>query len=1060
MSIESEELDALRGLSAAAVRERVARGQINRVQAPTGRTWRQIAFAHVFTRFNALLGTLWVIVMALGSWRDALFGGVIAINAAIGVVQELRAKRTLDRLSLRTSAQAHVVRDGCLCAVALGDIVQDDVLELSAGDPVPVDCLVLRASDLQLDESLLSGESEAVARHAGDTLRSGSLVVGGSARCRATAVGEAAWIHGLEQQARRFTLAHSELRAGIDRILRVVGWALVPTATLLFVTQFALGLSAGAALLYGAAGVVAMVPQGLVLLTSLALSVGAVRLSRCHALVQDLAATEALARVDVICLDKTGTLTERELHLERIEMLSEHAGASLALAALGAAEAHPNPTLQAIAREWRRHAGEPTVLRSIAFSSASKWSGADIDGLGAWLLGAPDVLLTQGPVDDPLLARVAELAASGLRVLLLARTDMWPVRRQRPTDVKPVALLLLAERLRADARHTAQELTRQGVSLRLVSGDHPSTVGWVARELGVDADGPALDASKLDDAELAELARTHFAFGRTTPRQKQLIVAALQTAGHAVAMVGDGVNDIPALKLADVGLAMGAGTPATCAVAHLVLLDNRFATMPSAMAEGRRVVGNIERVAVLFLTKSVYAMLLALAVGVAGVAFPFLPRHISLIDALTIGVPAFLLSLEPNRQRLRPGFVDRILQFAIPAGMFVAAAAFSAFALVRMQAPHDLPEARTAATLVLFCAALSVLALTAQPLRPQRASLVTGMVLLFLMAMLVPQARGFFALQGLPGTIWLQCAGLAGTAAVALHWSRAVAAALPATRPNNRRWQRGELVQWLVGTDSPKAFLVVAALLVVGGAWLFFGVLEDIVSHDPLVGVDAQVFHVMQTLRGPHADAVMVGITELGDAAVLLPVIVCALAWFVVRRLWLSAAYWLGTMAVAQLLAGAIKLALHRPRPLALYTGVQQFSFPSDHAVMSTVVYGFAAWLLLRRARPTWQHVGVVAVGGLIMLIGVSRVYLGAHWMSDVLGGLAFGVAWLALVALAYTYQCTERLRERGLAALLLAAFGASAIVHIATAHGADMQRYAPVAAAAHERPRSFWIPP
>lgn len=1053
MSTRSDELQAQDGLSDAAVRERVARGQVNRVHAPTSRTWRQIVSVHVFTRFNALLGALWVIVMAVGSWKDALFGGVIVVNAAIGIVQELRSKRTLDRLALQAAAPVRVLRDGRRVEIAREDVVLDDVLELAAGDPVPVDCVVLQASGLELDESLLSGESDAVARHAGNSLRSGSLVVGGSCHCRATAVGEAAWIHRMEQLARRFALAHSELRAGIDRILKVVGWALVPTATLLFVTQFALGLPVGAALLYGAAGVVAMVPQGLVLLTSLALAVGAVRLSRRRALVQDLAATEALARVDVVCLDKTGTLTERELRVERIEMLSEHAAAAVALAALAGAEARPNATLQAITHEWPLRPGGPAVLRSVAFSSARKWSGAVIDGLGAWVLGAPDVLLAQRPASDPVLERVRELAAGGFRVLLLARTGALPDAALRPAELDPVALVLLAEQLRADARPTLQELARQGVSVRLISGDHPATVGGVARELGIAGGEEAVDASKLDDAGLTEVARTRLVFARTTPQQKELIVSTLQGAGHAVAMVGDGVNDIPALKRADVGVAMGAGTPASRAVAQLVLLDNRFANMPAVMAEGRRVVGNIERVAVLFLTKSVYAMLLALAVGVAGVAFPFLPRHISLVDALTVGVPAFLLSLEPNGQRLRPGFVDRVLRFAIPAGLFVAAAAFAAFALVRVQWAGALPEARTAATLVLFSAALWVLALAAQPLRPLRALLVASMVVLFVPTLLVPQLRAFFALQALPIMAWLQCAAIAAAAMVALHWSRAVAAALPQVRPRNRRWERRELVQWLVGADSPKVFLVVAALLVVGGAWLFFGVLEDVISRDPLVVVDMQLFHLLQELRGATADHVMVAITELGDAAVLLPLIVAALAWFVVRRLWLSAAYWMGAVGVAQLLAVVIKLALHRPRPLALYSEVQQFSFPSDHAVMSTVVYGFLAWLLLRRAPPAWKRTGGIAVVALIALIGFSRVYLGAHWLSDVLGGLAFGVTWVALLALAYTYQCRERLRERGLAVLLLGVFTVAAAAHVAMDHHRDLKRYAAMAVVTDPRP-------
>ncbi|OIQ86234.1 calcium-transporting ATPase 1 [mine drainage metagenome] len=1049
----AEQPDELRlrgGLSDAQVAERIARGQLNRSRLPASRTLRQIVAVHVYTRFNALLGALWLLVIAVGSWKDALFGGVIVANAAIGIAQELRAKRTLDRLALQSAARVRVLRAGGMVDLAPEHIVQDDLLDLGAGDSVPVDCTVLDAMDLELDESLLSGEADAVPRGAGDTLRSGSLVVGGRARCRATAVGEAAWIQGLERQARRFNLAHSELRAGIDRILRVVGWALLPTATLLFVTQFALGLPAGAALLYGAAGVVAMVPQGLVLLTSLALAVGAMRLSRRRALVQDLAATEALARVDVICLDKTGTLTERDLRVARIEMLAQEPSALTALAALAAAEPQPNATLQAIARRWPEQTGAPAVLRTVAFSSTRKWSGGVLEGLGTWLLGAPEVLLAKhGSIESPhpVLAQTAQWASEGFRVLLLARAAVEPDASHPPTDVRPVALILLSEQIRADARATLDDLAKQGVAVRLISGDHPATVGGVARALCIGDAAQVVDASGLGDAELAARVRAHSVFARTSPRQKELIVGALQSAGHAVAMVGDGVNDIPALKRADVGVAMGAGTPASRAVAQLVLLDNRFAGMPAAMAEGRRVVGNIERVAVLFLTKSVYAMLLALAVGVAGVAYPFLPRNISLVDALTLGIPAFVLSLEPNGQRLRPGFVERVLRFAIPAGLFVAAAAFVAFALVRVQGGGALPQARSAATLMLFATALWVLALAAAPLHAGRAWLVVAMVLSFLPTLLVPQLGEFFALRRLSGVAWLECAAIAAAAMVALHWSRAIALSMPEGRARNRRWDRHELLRWLISADSPKVFLAVSALLVVGGAWLFFGVLEDVLSHDPLVLVDVQVFHLAQALRGPTTDHLMVVITELGDAAVLLPLIVAALAWFAARRLWLSAAYWVGAVGVAQLLALVIKFALHRPRPMPLYAGAEAFSFPSGHAVMSAVVYGLLAWLLLRRASPYWQRMGGAAAMALVLLIGLSRVYLGAHWLSDVLGGLAFGVAWVALVAMAYTYHCRERLQERWLTMLLLGVFLAAAVAHGLLDHRQDMRRYGASAA-------------
>ena len=1030
------------GLSETEVRERIALGQVNRTRTPTSRSLWQIVSGNVFTRFNALLGTLWVMVILVGSWKDALFGWVLVVNAAIGMAQELRAKRTLDRLVLQSAAPVRVLRDGRVIEIAREDLVLDDVLELAAGDSVLVDCVVLQSTGLELDESLLSGESDAVARHPGQTLPSGSLVVGGNCRCRASAVGEAASIYRLEQQARQFALAHSELRAGINQILQIVGWALVPTAALLFLSQFALGLSLSAALLYGAAGVIAMVPQGLVLLTSLALAVGAVRLSRRQALVQDLAATEALARIDVICLDKTGTLTERELHVERIELLTNQSDISAVLAALAAAEPQPNATLQAIARHWPMPTAAVKVRQTVPFSSTRKWSGAILEPLGAWVLGAPDLLLAQRSPGDPVLERANALASEGYRVLLLARAGADQVAAMRLVDIVPAALIVLSEQIREDARATLQELERQGIGIRLISGDHPATVGGVARHLNIDGAEQVVDATTVTESELATLAQSRSVFARTSPQQKADIIAALRNAGHAVAMVGDGVNDIPALKQADVGVAMGSGVPASRAVAQLVLLDNRFANMPAIMAEGRRVVGNLERVAVLFLTKSVYAMLLALAVGVAAVAFPFLPRHISLVDALTIGIPAFILSLAPNGERLQPGFVGRVLRFALPAGLFVAAAVFAAFALLRTQWNASLDDARTAATLVLFITALWVLVLAAAQLRALRALLVASMATLFTLTLLIPVFRTFFALQILPTLAWLECMGIAAVCLIALHWSRAVALGLPLLRPRHRRWRRAELLQWLVSADSPKVFLVVSALLVIGGAWLFFGTLEDVVSKDPLVALDTAIFALLQGMRTPAAGHVLVGITELGDTAVLLPMILAALVWFVVRRLWLTAAYWLGAVGVAQLLVEVIKLVTHRPRPLSLYSGVEQFSFPSGHAVMSTVVYGFLAWLVLRRASLRSRWVGGGISMALIAAIAFSRVALGAHWFSDVLGGLSFGVAWVALLALAYTYHCRERLHERGLALFLLGMMTIAAIIHGFSAHQGDMKRY------------------
>lgn len=1035
------------GLTNAEVRARVARGDVNRVALPTSRTAPEIVRANVLTRFNAILGTLFVVIVLTGPWQDALFGGVLIVNALIGIVQELRAKWTLDRLALVSQPKARAVRAERIVDIPTAEIVLDDILELAPGDQVVVDGVLLAAVGLEIDESLLTGESEAVPKRPGEEVLSGSLVVAGTGRCRVIRVGASAHVHRLASEAKRFNLAHSDLRAGIDRILRYVTWALVPTAALLFASQFVIQVEVplAGALLFSAAGVVAMVPEGLVLLTSLALAVGAVRLAHRRTLVQDLPATETLARVDVVCLDKTGTLTEREPQVERIEPLGNHPDATRALAALALAEPKPNATLLAIGRAYPREQGH-AVTDFVPFSSARKWSGAMLGELGLWVLGAPEVLLAEITGSDAVRSRVEEHARSGRRVLLLAKTASKLASDRLPDDLVPAALVLLTEQVRADAAETLRYFDAQGVTIKVISGDHPATVSQVATQLGIAHSRDPVDARALpqDAQALAGLVETRSVFGRLSPQQKQSLVASLQANGHVVAMVGDGVNDILALKRADIGIAMGAGVGAARAVSHLVLLDNRFAGLPSVIAEGRRVIGNVERLAALFLTKTVYAMLLALAVGVADVTFPFLPRHLTLIGALTIGIPAFVLSLEQNDQRVRPGFVERVLRFAVPSGLFVAGATFAAYALIHTYSGGSLTQARTAATVALFAVASWILVLVAQPLTPRRWLLLGGTVTAFMTVLGVSPLRAFFALEPLPLEAWLAVTAIAIAAAGVLHWSASVAAHLPAEARKIRPLRRKEIVTWLLSADSPKWFLLAAAVLVVGGAWLFFGVLEDVISHDPLVDVDVFMFDLLQPLRTPAMDSVMIAVTELGDAQVLLPVFFVALAWLFAHRLWLTAGYWLAAIGVADMLAEVLKLALHRQRPGAFYGGFEQFSFPSGHATMSVVLYGFLAFLLCRGARPGLRKVVIALTATLIGLIALSRLYLGVHWLSDVLGGASFGVAWIAALAIAYEYQSHEQLRAEKLAALMLATLIIAGGAHIALSHDADRLRYAP----------------
>jgi cation-transporting P-type ATPase E len=741
---------ARRGLSGAEVADRVARGLVNDVPSAPTRTIGQIVRSNVLTRFNLLLGSLLAVILVVGPLQDALFGLVIVANTVVGIVQEVRAKRTLDRLEVVNAPRARVVRDGRVGELAVGQVVLDDVLEAAAGDQLVVDGEVLEAAGLEVDESLLTGESEPVDRRPGDRLLSGSFVAAGSGRYRATKVGREAYAVQLTEQARRFTLARSELRAGVDQILKYVTWALVPTAALLFVSQLRLEHGVRAGLSGAVAGTVAMVPEGLVLLTSVAFAVGVVRLGRRQVLVRELPAVETLARVDVICFDKTGTITAGDLAVQGLEPPDGAGETAAALGALAAADPNPNATLRAIGQAfpapdgWRPEAAVP-------FSSARKWSGASFAGRGAFLLGAPEILLGGATGHDggrELLRRAEQIAVEGRRVVLLAHSARPLDGERPPAGLEPRAMVVIGDQVRGDAADTVAWFAAEGVQVKVVSGDHPRTVGAIAGQVGIAGADQPVDARSLPDAEaaLADLVEARSVFGRVVPRQKREMVEALETRGHVVAMTGDGVNDVLALKDADLGIAMGGGSAASRAVAELVLMDGRFATLPAVMAEGRRVIANIERVAKVFVTKTVYATVLALAVGLAGLAFPFLPRHLTLISSLTIGIPGFFLALEPNTQRARPGFVRRTLAFAAPAGLVAALGTLVAYQVADVaDVPQD--QARTTATLALAGLGLVVLALAARPLNPLRRLLLAAMAAAFAVVLLVPFLRVFFALD-------------------------------------------------------------------------------------------------------------------------------------------------------------------------------------------------------------------------------------------------------------------------------------------------------------------------
>ncbi|ROO91306.1 cation-transporting ATPase E [Actinocorallia herbida] len=741
------------GLTAAEVAERGAAGLVNRVPRRSSRSVGEIARANVLTRFNALIGTLFVLVLVFGDWRDGLFGGIILANTLIGIVQELRAKRTLDRLAVLGEQRVRVVRDGRTTEVAQATVVQDDLVVVRAGDRIVVDGPVVDSRALEVDESLLTGEAEPVAKLPGDEMLSGSFVVAGGGSFVARKVGGEAYAARLVAEASRFKLAKSELQAGINRFLKYVTWLLVPVGVLLTISQFLSTRSLSEAVVGAVAGVVTMVPEGLVLMTSIAFAVGVVRLGRRRCLVQELPAIEGLARVDVLCLDKTGTLTEPGMDLEEVVPLKAGLPVDRALRALVAADPSPNPTLTAIAASLPDESGAPWEAGEIVpFSSARKWSGTSFGEHGDWVLGAPDVLLAPG---SAALKEAGRLGATGRRILALVHGPegrLADLARDsavfaESAALEPAALIVLGQRIRPEAKGALAYFAREGVAVKVLSGDDPVSVGAIAASLGVPGADRPYDAREITETDIQDVLEKHTVFGRVSPQQKRAMVRALQARGHTVAMTGDGVNDVLALKDADLGVAMGSGSGATRAVAKVVLLDDSFATLPHVVAEGRRVLGNIERVANLFLTKTVYSILLSVLVGVVGVRFPFLPRHLTLISALTIGIPAFVLALAPNLERARPGFVPRVLRFAVPAGLALGGATFAGYLLAIDDPSTEFAQDSTTATFALFLLSLWVLALIARPYTWWRVALVVTMGTAFLVVLAVPGLREFFALQ-------------------------------------------------------------------------------------------------------------------------------------------------------------------------------------------------------------------------------------------------------------------------------------------------------------------------
>jgi cation-transporting P-type ATPase E len=734
----------------------------------SSRSVSSIVAGNVFTLFNAIIGVFFVLILSLGLFADAVFGVIAIVNSYIGIRQELKAKRTLDELAVLVAPHAKVLRDGAEVSLLAEEIVPGDIVRVAPGDQLVADGEVVSSRGMTLDESLLTGEADGVRKGAGERVLSGSFCISGSGHYEVDAVREDSYAGRLVGEAKAFRHPPSPLQGEVNRVIVACTWAMLPLAAILLLTFQLRSIDLVEAAQTATAGLVTLIPEGLVLLMSVTFAVAAVRLARRDTLVQQMSATESLAAVDTICVDKTGTLTDGELRLLSVETADgvDPAAATAALARFAASAGDRNRTLETIAERYPGRAGR--VSAEVPFSSEWKWSGLTTGGT-SYVLGAPDVLAGAGALSLPpgLTRKLEEETAAGRRVVAFGESSQaLPANpsEETPPPVTPLALVVLEETLRPDAAETIAFMREEDVDLKLISGDARATVTAVAYGVGVPRDAGVIEGPDLpDDPEaLAEAAQRNTIFCRIAPEQKKALVGALRASGRYTAMIGDGVNDVPALKQARLAVAMGSGAQVTKGVADVVLLKDEFARLPQAVGEGRRIARNIHRLGRLYLTKSVYAAALILLVAMPGFAFPFLPRHLTLAVLLTIGIPSFVLALAPSDGPLYRGRLLRALAaFAVPAGLATALGSILSFFLVDTVFGGSLEAGRTAATTTLIVLGLSfVLLLERGPGREHIAiqsymlALVAGLGALFALILAAAPVRDFFEMVLLNATQW------------------------------------------------------------------------------------------------------------------------------------------------------------------------------------------------------------------------------------------------------------------------------------------------------------------
>ncbi|MBP3855033.1 MAG: HAD-IC family P-type ATPase [Ruminiclostridium sp.] len=707
--------DTEKGLTLEEAAQRTAEGRVNGTGEIKTKSIAQIIRDNTLTFFNFLNIVLAVLVLIFGEIKNAMFIGVIFCNTGIGIFQEIRAKRTIDRLTLISAPKAHVIRSGNELEIPNSEIVEGDLVVFRAGTQASADCEIA-VGECEVNESLITGESDPVYKKAGEKILSGSFVVSGECRAIAVGLGAESFANRITSGAKYVKKTESKMMNAINTILKGISILIIPIMLLLLYEGiFVSGQTVNRAVVSTVAAIIGMIPEGLVLLTSIVLAVSSIRLAQNKTLVQDMYCIETLARVDVLCLDKTGTITEGSMQVAEVNILDDNSAVDVkaAMNALTSALNDTNPTFMAVKERWHEKSVQK-VEAVIPFSSARKWSGAQFEGLGTYIMGAGQFIMRSkyGEIRE----KAESFSKGGRRVILLAHSpDPFRSGNELPDDIKPIALIAITDKIRAEAPATLEYFAEQGVDIKIISGDDPVTVSCVAMKAGVLNADRYIDASSVEN--IGEVVNEYTVFGRVTPPQKLELVKALKASGHTVGMTGDGVNDVLALKEADCSVAMQSGSEAARNVSNLVLLDSNFASMPKVVAEGRRSINNVERSASLFLSKTTYSLLLAVIFAVIQLPFLFEPIQMTLINALCIGAPSFLLALQPNKELIRGSFISNVLRRAIPNGISAVIALCTGMVWGR-SVGLSTEEIGTISAFILAAVSFVIVLLACHPIRP------------------------------------------------------------------------------------------------------------------------------------------------------------------------------------------------------------------------------------------------------------------------------------------------------------------------------------------------------